>query len=157
MNPPLRGKEDHARQLIEGVLDGTIDMICNCHAPHTAEEKAQGIERAPIWILVLETHSRFYHQTLWKQRNYYIRTINSFLKQKSQLIHSALEAVAWKKGVEQLILQFIDLEQEEEDWPNNILIKSEKYTIRRWNAKDGRNGQSWCVVGKNPHGKRRVR
>ncbi|MGQ0516917.1 hypothetical protein ACT453_41270, partial [Bacillus sp. D-CC] len=46
MNPPLRGKEDHAA-LIEGLLDGTIDMIATDHAPHTAEEKAQGIERAP--------------------------------------------------------------------------------------------------------------
>ena len=40
MNPPLRGKEDHAA-LIEGLLDGTIDMIATDHAPHTAEESAR--------------------------------------------------------------------------------------------------------------------
>ncbi len=41
--------------LIEGLLDGTIDMIATDHAPHTAEEKAQGIERAPFGITGFET------------------------------------------------------------------------------------------------------
>ncbi|MDR4287671.1 dihydroorotase, partial [Bacillus thuringiensis] len=49
MNPPLRGKEHHAA-LIEGLLDGTIDMIATDHAPHTTEAKAHGIERAPCGI-----------------------------------------------------------------------------------------------------------
>ncbi|GAA3323220.1 hypothetical protein GCM10020331_046210 [Ectobacillus funiculus] len=55
MNPPLRGVEDR-KALIEGLLDGTIDMIATDHAPHTAEEKkALGIERAPFGITGLET------------------------------------------------------------------------------------------------------
>lgn len=54
MNPPLRSREDRAA-LIEGLKDGTIDIIATDHAPHTAEEKAAGFERAPFGIVGLET------------------------------------------------------------------------------------------------------
>ena len=63
MNPPLRGKEDHAA-LIEGLLDGTIDMIATDHAPHTAEEKHKELKEHRLELLVLKQHSRFYTQTL---------------------------------------------------------------------------------------------
>ncbi|WP_088067670.1 dihydroorotase [Gottfriedia luciferensis] len=54
MNPPLRSAIDR-EALIEGLLDGTIDMIATDHAPHTAEEKAQGMQLAPFGIVGLET------------------------------------------------------------------------------------------------------
>ncbi|WP_223700295.1 dihydroorotase [Sutcliffiella deserti] len=54
MNPPLRGFDDRAA-LIEGLMDGTIDFIATDHAPHTAEEKAEGMEVAPFGIVGLET------------------------------------------------------------------------------------------------------
>lgn len=54
MNPPLRAQED-LEALHEGLLDGTIDMIATDHAPHTAEEKAAGMEKAPFGITGLET------------------------------------------------------------------------------------------------------
>ncbi|WP_226681188.1 dihydroorotase [Sutcliffiella horikoshii] len=54
MNPPLRGEADQ-EALIEGLLDGTIDFIATDHAPHTAEEKAEGMEKAPFGIVGLET------------------------------------------------------------------------------------------------------
>ncbi|KMJ58568.1 dihydroorotase [Bacillus sp. LL01] len=54
MNPPLRGKADQD-SLIEGLLDGTIDFIATDHAPHTAEDKAEGMEKAPFGIVGLET------------------------------------------------------------------------------------------------------
>ncbi|GIO06474.1 dihydroorotase [Brevibacillus reuszeri] len=54
MNPPLRSREDRAA-LIAGLKDGTIDMIATDHAPHTTEEKANGINRAPFGIVGLET------------------------------------------------------------------------------------------------------
>lgn len=54
MNPPLRGREDRDA-LIEGLLDGTIDFIATDHAPHAAEEKAQGMQLAPFGIVGLET------------------------------------------------------------------------------------------------------
>ena len=54
MNPPLRGKEDQ-QALIEGIKDGTIDMIATDHAPHSAEEKAKGLEGSAFGIVGLET------------------------------------------------------------------------------------------------------
>lgn len=54
MNPPLRSSEDRAA-LIEGLLDGTIDFIATDHAPHTSEEKAEGMQLAPFGIVGLET------------------------------------------------------------------------------------------------------
>jgi len=54
MNPPLRGMEDRLA-LIEGVVDGTIDMIATDHAPHSAEEKALGLEKSPFGITGIET------------------------------------------------------------------------------------------------------
>ena len=54
MNPPLRSKEDRAA-LIEGLKDGTIDMIATDHAPHSAEEKARGLEKSAFGIVGIET------------------------------------------------------------------------------------------------------
>ena len=54
MNPPLRGKADR-EALITGIQDGTIDMIATDHAPHSAEEKARGLEKSPFGIVGLET------------------------------------------------------------------------------------------------------
>ncbi|HWQ50289.1 MAG TPA: dihydroorotase, partial [Terriglobales bacterium] len=54
MNPPLRGAEDRAA-VIEGLKDGTLDVIITDHAPHAAEEKAQPFDKAPNGIVGLET------------------------------------------------------------------------------------------------------
>ena len=54
MNPPLRATEDRLA-LIEGIKDGTIDMIATDHAPHSAEEKAMGLAKSPFGIVGLET------------------------------------------------------------------------------------------------------
>ncbi len=54
MNPPLRSADDKAA-LIEGILDGTIDMIATDHAPHSAEEKSRGLEKSAFGIVGLET------------------------------------------------------------------------------------------------------
>lgn len=54
MNPPLRSKEDQAA-LLEGVLDGTIEVIATDHAPHTQEEKSKGFENSPFGIVGIET------------------------------------------------------------------------------------------------------
>ena len=54
MNPPLRDKEDKLA-LIQGVLDGTIDMIATDHAPHSKEEKSRGLERSAFGIVGIET------------------------------------------------------------------------------------------------------
>ena len=54
MNPPLRSEDDRDA-LIEGILDGTIDMIATDHAPHSFEEKSRGLEKSAFGIVGLET------------------------------------------------------------------------------------------------------
>ncbi len=54
MNPPIRSREDRAA-LIEGLRDGTIDMIATDHAPHSAEEKGRGLEKSAMGVVGLET------------------------------------------------------------------------------------------------------
>ena len=54
MNPPLRSREDRDA-LLEGLTDGTIDMIATDHAPHSAEEKVRGLEKSAFGIVGLET------------------------------------------------------------------------------------------------------
>ena len=54
MNPPLRSLED-MQALIEGIQDGTIDMIATDHAPHSAEEKSKGLEKSAFGIVGIET------------------------------------------------------------------------------------------------------
>ena len=54
MNPPLRGEEDRLA-LLEGIKDGTIDMIATDHAPHSAEEKGKGLDGSAFGIVGIET------------------------------------------------------------------------------------------------------
>ncbi len=54
MNPPLRSREDK-EALIEGIKDGTIDIIATDHAPHSAEEKGRGLEKSLMGVVGLET------------------------------------------------------------------------------------------------------
>ena len=54
MNPPVRSAEDRAA-LLEGILDGTVDMIATDHAPHAPEEKSRGLEKSLMGVVGLET------------------------------------------------------------------------------------------------------
>ena len=54
MNPPIRAEEDRLA-LLEGICDGTIDMIATDHAPHSEEEKSRGLEKSVMGIVGIET------------------------------------------------------------------------------------------------------
>ena len=54
MNPPIRAREDQ-EALIEGILDGSVDMIATDHAPHTEDEKNRGLKDSNFGIVGLET------------------------------------------------------------------------------------------------------
>lgn len=54
MNPPIRSEEDR-QALIQGLQDGTIDMIATDHAPHGSEEKSRGLENSLMGVVGLET------------------------------------------------------------------------------------------------------
>lgn len=54
MNPPIRSEEDR-QALIQGLQDGTIDMIATDHAPHSSEEKSRGLQNSLMGVVGLET------------------------------------------------------------------------------------------------------
>ena len=54
MNPPIRSEEDR-KALIEGIKDGTIDMVATDHAPHSDEEKSKGLEKSMMGVVGIET------------------------------------------------------------------------------------------------------
>lgn len=54
MNPPIRSAEDRDA-LVEGLKDGTIDVVATDHAPHTADEKSRGLEKSAMGVVGLET------------------------------------------------------------------------------------------------------
>ncbi|MBE6637972.1 MAG: dihydroorotase [Ruminococcaceae bacterium] len=54
MNPPLRSEKDR-EALLEGLLDGTIDMVATDHAPHSADEKGRGLAKSAFGVVGLET------------------------------------------------------------------------------------------------------
>ncbi len=66
MNPPLRSKEDRDA-LIDGIKDGTIDMIATDHAPHSDEEKSKGLEKSAFGIVGIETAFQLVYTHLVKK------------------------------------------------------------------------------------------
>lgn len=67
MNPPVRSSADHAA-LLDGLLDGTIDIIATDHAPHSDEEKGRGLKDSLMGIVGLETAFRVLHTGLVRQK-----------------------------------------------------------------------------------------
>ncbi len=66
MNPPIRSEEDRLA-LIEGIKDGTIDMIATDHAPHSAEEKSKGLKDSLMGIVGIETAFPLLYRYLVKE------------------------------------------------------------------------------------------
>ena len=65
MNPPIRSEEDRVA-LIEGIKDGTIDMIATDHAPHSAEENSKGLKDSAMGIVGIETAFQLLYTNLVK-------------------------------------------------------------------------------------------
>ena len=66
MNPPLRSELDK-QELLNGVIDGTIDVIATDHAPHSQEEKSKGLKNSPFGITGIETAFSLLYTYLVKQ------------------------------------------------------------------------------------------
>ncbi len=137
MNPPLRGKDDR-EALIEGLLDGTIDFIATDHAPHTAEEKAEGMALAPFGIVGLETAFPLLYTNLVEKGILSEKQLVDFLTVKPaqafNLPYGKLEVGA----VADLVL--VNLTEEESIDPNTFLSKGRNTPFGGWECK------GWPVV-----------
>ncbi|MFS0823677.1 dihydroorotase [Bacillus sp. 1P02SD] len=132
MNPPLRGKED-LEALIEGLLDGTIDFIATDHAPHSSEEKAQGMALAPFGIVGLETAFPLLYTHFVETNKITLKQLVDFLTSKPantfKLPFGSLEI---GKSAD---LTIIDLDAKETINPDNFVSKGKNTPFVGWECK----------------------
>ena len=87
MNPPLREEEDR-QAILQGLLDGTIDLIATDHAPHSPEEKEKPITEAPSGIIGLETAlSLVYEELVEKAGMSMLMLLEKFALNPAKLYH----------------------------------------------------------------------
>ncbi|MFC4354393.1 dihydroorotase [Chryseomicrobium palamuruense] len=129
MNPPLRGKEDQ-QALLEGLEDGTIDLIATDHAPHTAEEKSYGFEKAPFGIVGLETAFPLLYTHFVKTGRWTIGQLVDYLTTKP----AAVFGLPYGKLEEGKSAEFtlVDLESEKEINPQTFVSMSSNTPFGGW-------------------------
>lgn len=132
MNPPLRGKADQ-EALIEGLLDGTIDFIATDHAPHTEEEKSEGMQLAPFGITGLETAFPLLYTHFVEKGIFGLEQLIEYLTIKPAdtfgLPYGKLE-----EGYSADIV-LLDLETEQEINPKEFLSKGKNTPFGGWTCK----------------------
>jgi dihydroorotase len=137
MNPPLRGADDRSA-LIEGLLDGTIDFIATDHAPHTAEEKEEGMVLAPFGIVGLETAFPLLYTHFVEKGIFTLKQLIDFLTIKPAQAFG-LESGKLQAGeIADLVL--LDLEHHEKIDPAKFLSKGKNTPFAGWDCK------GWPVV-----------
>jgi len=132
MNPPLRGALDR-ESLIEGLLDGTIDMIATDHAPHTAEEKAQGIQLAPFGIVGLETAFPLLNTHFVQTGKMSLKQLIDFMTVKPAEVFKINRGKIEVGAVADLTV--IDLELQEEIDSTTFLSKGKNTPFDGWKCK----------------------
>ncbi|WP_028549313.1 dihydroorotase [Paenibacillus sp. UNC451MF] len=132
MNPPLRTPRD-VQACIEGLLDGTIDIIVTDHAPHSEEEKARGVDLAPFGIVGFETafpllYTKFVATGQWTLQ-FLVEKMTSLPAQVFGLPLGTLEV-----GKEADIA-IIDLDAEKEVNPEEFASKGRNTPFTGWKLK----------------------
>ncbi|MFE5319838.1 dihydroorotase [Paenibacillus sp. NPDC056579] len=141
MNPPLRTPRD-VQACIEGLLDGTIDIIVTDHAPHSEEEKARGVDLAPFGIVGFETafpllYTKFVATGEWTLQ---------FLIDKMTSLPAQVFGLPWgtlEVGKE-ADLTMIDLETEKEVNPAEFASKGRNTPFTGWKLKGW---PTWTMAG----------
>lgn len=123
MNPPLRSKFDR-EELINGILDGTIDCIATDHAPHSKEEKNKDIEKSPFGIVGFETAFKVLYTKLVKSGIITIENILSLLTENPASIFDIKNKGKIEIGYD-CDLVVIDLTKESNIDSKKFLSKSE--------------------------------
>ena len=129
MNPPLRSKADR-EALIEGVLDGTVDMIATDHAPHSAEEKSKGLKDSAFGIVGLETAFPVLYTELVRKN---VIPLN-------RLVYMLTEAPRKRFGIKESGYSVWDLDSEYEVCPDKFLSKGKSTPF------EGRRVYGKCVL-----------
>lgn len=129
MNPPLRSPRD-VQACIEGLEDGTIDMIVTDHAPHSEEEKTKGMELAPFGIVGFETAFPLLYTKFVRTGKWSLDFLLSRMTEKPADVFG-LPYGRLKPG-SQADLTLIDLNEEKKVDPDQFLSKSKNTPFGGW-------------------------
>lgn len=140
MNPPLRAKED-MNALIEGLIDGTIDVIATDHAPHSAEEKAKGLKGSAMGIVGLETAFPVLYTKLVKAGVITLEKLIDLMSVKPREIFS-LGSGLIKEG-ETADLALLDLDKEWIVNPDDFITMGRATPFKGWKLQ-GKNILTIC-------------
>ncbi|WML43639.1 dihydroorotase [Neobacillus sp. PS3-40] len=132
MNPPLRDSADRDA-LIEGLLDGTIDFIATDHAPHTSEEKSEGMVRAPFGIVGLETAFPLLYTHLVLKNILSVEELIGLLTKKPAAAFGLPYGKIEKDAQADLVL--LNLNNEQTIDPKEFLSKGKNTPFAGWNCK----------------------
>ncbi len=121
MHPPLRSQED-VDAMIEGLVDGTIDVICTDHAPHSIEEKEVEFIYAPNGIIGLETAWSISNMRLFKTKKLNLQQLVEKLSDNPRKILN-LEELKIEKGAK-ANLTFFNTDEEWTFDAKNVRSKS---------------------------------
>jgi len=127
MNPPLRSKTDR-EALIEGIKDGTIDMIITDHAPHSSEEKSKGLEKSAMGVVGIETSFPLVY-------TYLVETGVISLEKAVELMHTnPCRRFNIKTDINKDFTVF-EIEDEYEINPEEFLSKGKSTPFKGWKVK----------------------
>lgn len=121
MNPPLRGVDDR-QALIEGLMDGTLDCIATDHAPHSQEEKAQSMLKAPFGIVGSELAFQLLYTDFVKKGIFSLEDLVDWLTVKPAEVFALTDAGRLDVG-SPADITVIDLEAEWQVDPDEFLSK----------------------------------
>ena len=122
MNPPVRDKSDR-EALLEGICDGTIEIVATDHAPHSAEEKSKGLEKSAFGIVGIETAFPLLYTYLVRDG---VLTLD-------QLVNLLSDNPRKRFGIQSDLGQSIwNLEEEYAIDPNDFLSKGKATPFKGW-------------------------
>ncbi|PIC65689.1 dihydroorotase [Sporosarcina sp. P13] len=131
MNPPLRSKEDR-EALREGLLDGTLDCIATDHAPHTADEKAVGIAKAPFGITGFETAFPLLYTNFVKPGHWTLKQLLDWMTVKPAEVFNLPYGKIEVGAVADLVL--INLEKEQKIDRTTFVSKGKNTPFDGWDC-----------------------
>ena len=128
MNPPIRSAEDRDA-LLEGIKDGTIDVVATDHAPHTADEKSRGLALSAMGVVGLETSFAVIYTKLVKQG---VISLEKAVELMSERAREIFNIGGGLKVGEAADVTVFDLEKEFTVDPENFLSMGKSTPFEGW-------------------------
>ncbi len=133
MNPPIRSGKDR-RALLDGILDGTIEVVATDHAPHTAEEKSHGLQSSAMGIVGLECAFPLLYTCLVRRGVLPLEKLVALMSDNPRRLFGLGGGLAVGREAD---LTVFDPEREYEIDPETFLSKGRATPFAGWRVKGG--------------------